>query len=40
MAYEICEDMEQMRTELGLVLKHLSGGAEKINVVNYLTKPQ
>ena len=29
-----------MRTELGLVLKHFTGGAEKINAVNYLSKPQ
>ena len=28
-----------MRTELGLVLKHVTGGAENINVVNYLAKP-
>ena len=28
-----------MRTELGLVLKHVTGGAEKINAVNYLSKP-
>ena len=28
-----------MRTELGLVLKHITGGAEKINAVNYLPKP-
>ena len=28
-----------MRTELGLVLKHIIGGAEKINVVNYFSKP-
>ena len=28
-----------MRTELGLVLKHVTGGAEKINSVNYLSKP-
>ena len=28
-----------MRTELGLVLKHVTGGAEKINAVNYLAKP-
>ena len=29
-----------MRTELGLVLKHVIGGAEKINALNYLSKPQ
>ena len=31
--------MAQMITELGLVLKHVTGGAEKINAVNYLPKP-
>ena len=31
--------MSQMRTEIGLVLKHVFGGAEKINAVNYLAKP-
>ena len=36
---EIREEMAQMRTENGLVLKHITGGAEKINAVNYLSKP-
>lgn len=36
---EICEEMSQMRTELGLVLKHVTGGVEKVNAVNYLSKP-
>ena len=31
--------MAQMRTDLGLVLKHVTGGAKKINVVNYKSKP-
>ena len=35
----IREEMSQMRTELGLVIKHVTGGAEKINAVNYLAKP-
>ena len=36
---DIREEMAEMRTELGLVLKHVTGGAEKINAVNYLAKP-
>ena len=36
---ELREKMDQMRTELELVLKHVVGGEEKVNVVNYLSKP-
>ena len=36
---KISEEMSQMRIELGLVLKHVTEGAEKINAVNYLSKP-
>ena len=36
---EIREKMHQMKIELGLVFKHVSGGEEKVNVVNYLPKP-
>ena len=31
--------MAHMRTELGLVLKHVTRGAENINAINYLSKP-
>ena len=36
---EIREEMAPMRTELGLVLKHITRGVEKINALNYLSKP-
>ena len=36
---EIREEMAQIRTKLGLVLKHVTWGAEKINAVNYMAKP-
>ncbi|XP_069148095.1 uncharacterized protein [Solanum lycopersicum] len=36
---EIREEMAQIRTKLGFVLKHVIEGAEKINAVNYLAKP-
>ena len=38
-ADEIREEMAQMITELGLALKRIIGGAEKVNAVKYLTKP-
>ena len=35
----IREEMAQIRTEFGLVLKHVTRGAKKVNAVNYFTKP-
>ena len=36
---DLCEEMDQMRIELGLVLKHATGGSEKVNAMNYFTNP-
>ena len=36
---DIRKEMAQMRTELELLLKHITGGVGKVNVVNYFTKP-
>ena len=36
---EIREEMARMITEPGFVLKHITSGVEKINQVNYLSKP-
>lgn len=35
----IYEEMDQIRIDLGLALKHGTRGAKKVNMVNYLTKP-
>lgn len=32
------EQMDKIRKNLGLVLKHVNRGAEKVNVVNYITR--
>ena len=37
-ADEMREELAKMRTELGLVLKHVSIHADYVNAVNYLTK--
>lgn len=31
--------MAQIRTELGLVLKHVTGDTKKVNAMSYFTKP-
>ena len=36
---ELRDEMDQIRTKLGLVLKHVNRGEEKVNAVNYLSKP-
>ena len=36
---DIREEMDQMRTEIGLLLKQVTRGAEKVNAVSYLSKP-
>ena len=38
-ADKIREEMAQIRTELGFVLNHVTRGDDKVNAVNYLTKP-
>lgn len=38
---QLCEEVAQMRTELGFLLKHVTRGAEKVNAVKYFTtQPQ
>ena len=36
---KIREEISQIRTDLGLLVKHVTGGAKKINAVNYFSKP-
>ena len=35
----IHQEIALIRNEIGLVLKHVTRSAEKINVVNYMSKP-
>ena len=35
---EMCEELENMRTHLGLFLKYVSGDPQTVNMRNYLTK--
>ena len=36
--HKICEKKGQMKIDLGLILKHVIGGTEKVNMVNYFSK--
>lgn len=36
---EMHEELPHIRNEVVFILKHINGGAKKVNVVYYLTKP-